>query len=211
MFRAASRGRAAKLFIRLGVLGIVTWLISPQSVALTAEPQPIAGQLLVAAQGMQDPRFVGSVIYIVKHDHEGTLGLLINRPIAQGSIDDLLKGFGAAAKDSTVEIVIHYGGPVSRRQGFLLHTDDTMLENSVSTKNGIAMTSDIKMIESIALGKGPRQFLLMLGYAGWAPGQLEDEMKANSWFVVPADKSLIFDADAEKKWRQAMDKRRIPL
>jgi len=211
MFCAASRGSAAKFFLWLGALSLCTWLISAHAATFTAEPQTIAGQLLVAAQGMQDPRFVGSVIYIVKHDHEGTLGLLINRPIAQGLIDDLLKGFGAEAKGSTREIVIHYGGPVSSRQGFLLHTDDMMLENSVSTKNGIAMTSDIKMIESIALGKGPRQFLLMLGYAGWAPGQLEDEIKANSWFVVSADKSLIFDKDADKKWRQAMDKRRIPL
>jgi putative transcriptional regulator len=77
--------------------------------------------------------------------------------------------------------------------------------------NGIAMTADVKMIEAMARGKGPKQSLVMLGYTGWAPGQLEMELRANSWFVTPGDKSLIFGKDAEKKWQQAMDKRQIPL
>ena len=139
------------------------------------------------------------------------MGFLINRPMAQGSIDNLLKGFGAEAKGSNREIVIHYGGPVSSRQGFLLHSDDVTLENSMKAEDGIAATSDTKMIEAIAMGKGPRQFLFLLGYAGWAPGQLKNEIKLNSWFVVAADKSLIFGKDADKKWRKAMDKRQIRL
>jgi len=85
------------------------------------------------------------------------------------------------------------------------------LENSTKVKDGIAMTSDIKIIEAIAAGKGPRQSLIMLGYAGWAPGQLEAEIKNNAWFVIPADKSLIFGRDAEKKWHQATDRRQTPL
>lgn len=173
--------------------------------------QAIAGQLLIATGEMKDPRFGEAVIYLVKHDSEGTLGLIINRPIAQGAIDEVLKGFGAEAKGSQREIVIHYGGPVSSRQGFLLHSDDVTLENSIRAKDGIVMTSDIKMIEAIAMGKGPRQFIFTLGYAGWAPGQLEAELKTNSWFVISADKSFIFGEDAEKKWRRAMDKRQIPL
>ena len=107
--------------------------------------------------------------------------------------------------------VIHYGGPVSSLQGFVLHSDDVKLENSTKVKDGIAMTSDIKMIEAIAAGKGPRQSLIMLGYVGWAPGQLEAEIKNNAWFVIPADKSLIFGRDAEKKWHQATDRRQTPL
>ena len=81
----------------------------------------------------------------------------------------------------------------------------------MKAKDGIAATSDSKMIQAIANGKGPRQFLFMLGYAGWAPGQLEGELQAKTWVVVAADKSLIFGKDAEKKWRQAIDKRQIPL
>jgi putative transcriptional regulator len=106
---------------------------------------------------------------------------------------------------------VHYGGPVSSRQGFLLHSDDKTVEGALKLPNGIAMTSDIKMIQAIANGTGPQQFLFALGYAGWAPGQLEDELEANSWFLVSADKSLIFGKNAGEKWRRALDKRRIRL
>jgi putative transcriptional regulator len=212
MFFNAGAARARKYPVRFALLTVLLRLVSAESSALATErAQLIAGQLLVATEEMEDPRLVESVIYIVKHDHEGTMGLMINRPMAQGPIDDLLKGFGAEAKGNTREIIIHYGGPVSSRQGFLLHSDELLLEDSLKAKDGIAATSDTKMIQAIADGKGPRQFLFMLGYAGWAPGQLEGELRAKRWVVVSADKSLIFGKDAEKKWRQAIDKRQIPL
>jgi putative transcriptional regulator len=193
------------------VLALGPWLLSlPQPRA--AEPkQPIAGQLLVATENMQDPRFVEAVIFLVKHDAQGTLGLVINKPIAQGSINDLLKGFGSEVEGNKSEITIHYGGPVSDQQGFLLHSDDVVLEGTIKTSNGIAMTSNIRLIEAIALGKGPRQFLLTLGYAGWAPGQLAAEIQADSWVLVAPDTDLIFGKNADGKWRRAMDKRQIPL
>ena len=169
------------------------------------------GELLVAAEGMKDPRFVESVIYLVKDDAEGTFGLVINRPLAKGPIDDLLKGMGANPQGSNLEIAVHYGGPVSSRQGFVLHSDDVTLDDSIRVKGGIAMTSDVQIIEAIAAGKGPRQYLFALGYAGWAPGQLEVEIEKQSWFTVAADKALIFGTDAENKWRKASDKRQIPL
>src|SRR5919106_6987984 len=166
----------------------------------------IAGQLLVATTDMRDPRFVETVIYIVKHNSEGAFGLVINRPLAKGPIGDLLKGFGADSKGAEGEIIIHYGGPVGSDQGFVLHSDEVLLNSSTKVKDGIAMTSDTKLIEAISRGKGPRQSLFMLGYSGWAPGQLEAEIKANAWYVIPADKALIFGQDADKKWHQAMDK-----
>ena len=171
----------------------------------------LAGELLVATPEMKDPRFAESVIYMVKHDADGALGLVINKPSAKGSVDDLLKSFGIDAQGSKREIVVHYGGPVSQRQGFLLHTDDHSIESSTKVADGIAMTADVKMLEAMARGNGPRQSLFMLGYAGWAPGQLEMELKTDSWFVIGGDKALIFGSDADKKWRQAMDKRQVPL
>jgi putative transcriptional regulator len=170
-----------------------------------------AGQLLVATPEMKDPRFAEAVIYMVKHDADGAFGLVINRPMAKGPFEDLLKGFGAEIEGAQGEVLIHYGGPVSMQQGFVLHSDDIMIESSMKVVNGIAMTADVKMIEALAQGKGPRQSLVMLGYAGWAPGQLEMELKADSWFVIPGDKALVFGKDADKKWREAMDKRQIPL
>lgn len=171
----------------------------------------IPGQLLVATPEMKDPRFAEAVIYMVKHDADGAFGLIINRPMAKGPFEDLLKGFGAEIEGAQGEVLIHYGGPVSMQQGFVLHSDEIMIERSMKVVNGIAMTADVKMIEALARGKGPRQSLVMLGYAGWAPGQLEMELKADSWFVIPGDKSLVFGKDADKKWREAMDKRQIPL
>ena len=166
---------------------------------------------MVATDEMADPRFAETVIYIVKHDAKGTVGLIINRPMAKGTLDDLLKGFGVQAKNPRGEIVIHFGGPVNQLQGFLLHSDDVLLDSSTRVNNGIAMTSDLEMIEAIAAGQGPRQYLFTLGCAGWSSGQLAAEIAANSWFTIPADPSLIFADEADRKWRQATDKRRIPL
>jgi putative transcriptional regulator len=206
------RRRAANSAPWLAALALIGWFVLPlRAPAADEGKQSIAGRLLVATEEMKDPRFVGAVIYLVSHDAHGTLGLVINRPIARGSINDLLKGFGSDVQGAAREITIHYGGPVSERQGFLLHSDDVTLESTITTHNGIAMTSSTRLIEAIALGKGPQHFLLTLGYAGWAPGQLEGEIEANSWVLVTPDKSLVFGDDAENKWRQAMDKRKISL
>ncbi|MGZ8499786.1 MAG: YqgE/AlgH family protein [Candidatus Binatia bacterium] len=171
----------------------------------------LAGQLLVASSEMKDPRFAESIIYLVKHDETGALGLVVNKPVAKVPFDELLKGFGIDTKGAKGEIVVHYGGPVNRYQGFVLHSDDWVLDSSTKVKDGVAMTADAKMVQALADGKGPRQALLIMGYAGWAAGQLEMELKANSWFAIGADKSLVFGNEPEKKWRRAMDKRQIPL
>lgn len=170
-----------------------------------------AGQLLVATAEMRDPRFAEAVIYIVRHDAEGAMGLVINRPMAKGPIKDLLQGFGIEDADAKGEIIIHYGGPVNAGAGFVLHSDDVLLDDSRKVKDGIAMTANTKLIEEMAQGKGPRQSLVIFGYSGWAPGQLENELEAGAWHVVPADKNLVFGQEADKKWRQAMDRRRISL
>ena len=187
-------------------------LLSPwHSIPGAGDERDFTGQLLVATEEMEDPRCFETVIYIVRHNAEGTLGLVINRPLAKGSIDDLLKGFGGEAKGSKREVVIYYGGPVSSLQGFVLHSDDVELDTSTKVRDGISMTSDIKMIEAMASGKGPKQSLIMMGYAGWAPGQLETEIKNGAWFTIQSDKALIFGKDAERKWRQAMDRKQTPL
>lgn len=184
--------------------------MAPVHATSNAEPS-LAGQLLVATPEMSDPRFEETVIYMVKHDPDGALGLVVNRPLAKGSYEDLLKSLGADPKGARGEVVIHYGGPVAVHQGFVLHSDDVLLDSSLEVKGGIAMTADVKIIEAMARGKGPKQSLVMFGYAGWGPGQLEAELKGNSWFVIAGDKSLIFGKDAEKKWRRAMDQRQTPL
>lgn len=201
------RRRAVRFFLAV----LIGALVTPGD-SRTVEPAGyLTGQLLVATPDMRDPRFVETVIYMVKHGSEGAMGIVINRPIAKGPLEELLKGMGVESKGAKGEIVLHYGGPVSPEAGFILHSDDVLLESSTRVKDGIAVTSDAKLIDAISRGKGPRQSLFAFGYAGWAPGQLEAELKADAWFVVAGDKGFIFGKDAEKKWRQAIDKRQIPL
>src|SRR5262245_61539371 len=201
-----------KIWIFLSALLIAAGALGGEPSILALEPEPfLAGQLLVATPEMTDPRFVETIIYMVKHNQEGAVGLVINRPLAKGPYEDLLKSFGADTQGAKGELVIHYGGPVGNSQGFVLHTDDVLLDSSTKVKDGIAMTADVKMIEAMARSKGPQQALVMFGYAGWAAGQLEMELKRDAWFVISADKSLIFGKDHEKKWSQAIDKRQIPL
>jgi len=171
----------------------------------------LAGQLLVASSEMKDPRFAEAVIYMIKHDDTGAFGLVINKPVGKASFAELLKGFGLESKGAKGEITVYDGGPVGRHQGFVLHSDEMIFGSSRKVKDGVAMTADAKMIHAMAQGKGPRQALFILGYAGWAAGQLETELKINSWFVIGANKSLVFGDDADKKWRRALDKRQIPL
>lgn len=179
--------------------------------ANAADTTFLAGKLLVASPDTKDPRFAESVIYMLKHDTTGAMGLVINKPVATVPLDELLKGFGLQEKHSKRQIAVHYGGPVGTRQGFVLHSDEIIIESSSKIANGIAVTADAKMIEAIANGKGPRQSLFMLGYAGWAPYQLENELNLHSWIVIPGDRALIFGNNADKKWRQAIDKQQIPL
>ena len=203
--------RCSWTFAILHLVLISALLLGSPAVIAADNGDTLAGQLLVASPEMKDPRFVETVIYMVKHSAKGAFGLVINRPLAKGPIEDLLKGFDADTKGVKGEIVIHYGGPVTPTAGFILHTDDVLLDDSTLVKDGIAVTSDAKLIAAIGRGKGPRQALVIMGYAGWAPGQLEAELKAEAWFVVPADKKLIFSKDPDRKWRQALDKRQVPL
>jgi putative transcriptional regulator len=202
--RARRLARVGFLFsLALGVAA--TWVRGAEKAELSA------GDLLVATPEMGDPRFAEAVIYIVKHNEEGAIGLVINRPLAKGPVKDLLKGFGIESDEAARDVIIHYGGPVAANSLFVLHSDDIMLDDSTPVNDGIAVTADAQLIEAMAQGKGPRRSLIIFGYAGWAPGQLEDELNAGAWFVVPADKGLVFGADADKKWQQAMDRRKIPL
>jgi putative transcriptional regulator len=206
MFRYSTRFLALLSFsFGLFVCSAAIWPGSGEPAEFTT------GQLLVATPEMRDPRFAESVIYMVRHRVDGAMGLVINRPLAKGPIRDLLKGLGIDSDEATGEIILHYGGPVSPDVGYVLHSDDVMLDDSERVRDGIAVSGNARMIEAMGHGIGPRQSLVILGYAGWAPGQLEGELEAGAWHVVPADRDLVFDKEAEKKWRTAMDRRRIPL
>jgi putative transcriptional regulator len=194
------------------IVAAVFLVIAARSASLGAQPSPwLTGQFLVATPEMRDPNFSRTVIYMVKHDEDGATGLVVNRPIAKGPIEDLLKSLRMESEGAGGEIILHYGGPVEPGKGFVLHTDDYTVESTTVVEKGVALTADVEILRAISLGKGPRQSLFLLGYAGWAPGQLEAELKANAWFTIPAEADLIFSVGAERKWERALDKRKITL
>jgi putative transcriptional regulator len=206
---------------RRGVLGALVLLIAvgvggasavPGNAAGASEPPAgFTGQFLVATDELTDPRFVRTVVYVIHHDAGGAMGLIVNRPMGEASVADLLEGLGLDGKGVKGEILVHYGGPVEPAKGFFLHTTDYATEGTQVVNDGIAVTSQPEILRAIGTGTGPRRSLFTLGYAGWSPGQLEGEIKAGAWVVVPADEALVFDEHYEKKWERAMARRTINL
>lgn len=171
----------------------------------------LEGQMLVAMPTMSDRRFSRAVIYLITHSAQGAMGLVVNRPMPELSFPDLLEQVKIDSDPIASNIIVHAGGPVETGRGFVLHSADYMREATVMVGQNIALTATIDVLRALADGNGPRRALLVLGYAGWGPGQLEMEIQANAWLNVPADEALIFGHDEEKKWRLAMAKLGIDL
>lgn len=171
----------------------------------------LSGQLLVALPSLSDPRFTRTVIYMVKHDARGATGLIINRPIGDVPISVLLKQTGLPEKGATGSIKLHVGGPVEPTRISVLHSDDYKGPETTLLEGGMAVTSQPDILEAIAAGKGPRRTHFNVGFAGWGPGQLEEEIRDGAWVSVPSDSAIIFDDAYETKWDRAMAKRRINL
>jgi putative transcriptional regulator len=169
----------------------------------------LTGQLLIAMPSMSDPRFSQSVIYLCAHSAEGAMGLVLNRPIAKPSFDELLEQLRVAPVPAVRQIALCAGGPVENARGFVLHTADWSGEGSLQVDDATALTASLDVLKAIAEGGGPRQCVLALGYAGWGPGQLDEEFQQNAWLSVPADETILFDPEHDTKWRRALAKLQI--
>lgn len=175
------------------------------SVAAEAEEDGyLTGQLLVAMPGMSDPRFARSVICLCAHSAEGAMGIVLNQPLPSLTFDDLLGQLKLDPVPPARRIRLTHGGPVEGGRGFVLHTADWQTEGSLKVHGGLALTANIEILKAIAEGGGPREGVLALGYAGWGPGQLDDEMQRNTWLNVPADEALLFTEQPDQLWRAAM-------
>lgn len=163
----------------------------------------LINQLLIAMPGMLDPNFSTTVTLICEHNEEGALGIVINRPtplklsglFEQLSVDDADPGAAGSPVLS--------GGPVGTERGFVLHGPKHSYENTLAVSDDIRLTLSRDIIDAMATGEGPEQSLVALGYAGWEPGQLEDEMLANSWLNVTATPEIVFDTPFEDRWDSA--------
>jgi putative transcriptional regulator len=172
----------------------------------------LEGQLLVAMPTMTDRRFHRSVIYICAHSDEGAMGLIINQRARHISAPDLLERLGISTRSPDDEITsevlslsVQVGGPVETGRGFVLHSSDYFSEDStLAIEQGVCLTATIDILKAIAQGRGPARAVLALGYAGWSPGQLENEIRANGWLNCPADPDIIFDDDFETKYARAL-------
>ena len=167
----------------------------------------LEGKLLIALPGMTDERFAQTVIYMCAHSAKGAMGIVINKPIPGLSFAEVLKQLQIETKPLIGEFPILYGGPVETGRGFVLHSGD--YEGSDSTlpvSEDISLTATLDILRALAEGRGPKQALFALGYAGWAPGQVETEFQRNGWLHCKADPSLVFGVDPEAKWRTALQR-----
>ncbi len=169
------------------------------------------GQMLVAMPQMGDPRFARSVIYLCAHSAEGAMGLVINKLIDSITFPDLLRQLNIDTDAPDEQIRVHFGGPVESGRGFVLHSDDYVQDATLVIQDGVALTATVDVLRAIAGGTGPRRRLLALGYAGWAPGQLDAEIHANGWLNVSADDELIFGPNLDAKWEHAINKLGVDL
>ncbi|MFZ5671216.1 MAG: YqgE/AlgH family protein [Pseudomonadota bacterium] len=168
----------------------------------------LAGRLLIAMPGIGDPRFERAVVFLCAHDAEHAIGLAINRPVEGLTLDGLFQRIGV---DPPVRRVadepVMMGGPVERERGFVLHTDDYVCEGvTVPVVEGLALTTTRDVLQALTGDEAPRRALLALGYAGWGPGQLEQEVRENVWLVCDSDEALIFGDDFDHKWSRALEK-----
>jgi putative transcriptional regulator len=169
----------------------------------------LTGHLLIAMPAMEDPRFAHSVIYLCAHTPEGAMGLVLNRPLQRPKFDELLRQLEVAPVPPARRIRLCAGGPMDNARGFVLHTTDWTGEGSLRVDDTVALTASLDVLKEIAEGRGPREGLLALGYAGWGPGQLDEEIQQNAWLSVPADETIVFDSDDDTKWRRALGKLNI--
>ena len=167
----------------------------------------LAGKLIVAMPAMGDPRFERSVILICAHSDDGAMGLIVNKPVPDFSFAELLVQLKIAVTKRGRDIRVHFGGPVERGRGFVLHSPDFHLESAtLPIDGGVSLTATLDILRAMASGLGPQKAVLALGYAGWASGQLEDEILSNGWLTCPADEALLFDGDLASKYDRALRK-----
>lgn len=166
----------------------------------------LSGKLLIAMPGMGDPRFDHSVVFMCAHSEDGAMGLIVNKPTPEVRFEDLLAQLRIEKADTSREISVHYGGPVETGRGFVLHSADYNRNSStLLVDDNIGMTATLDILEDLAAGRGPSQCFLALGYAGWGPGQLEDELQRNGWLTSDADTGLVFEEPPTKKWQRALE------
>ena len=190
----------------------IALMAKSKSTPLTPTPSYLQGHILIAMPSMEDRQFKRSVIYLCAHSDEGAMGLVINQPTHAITFPELLTQLKIIDGDqdeimtpSLARFPILSGGPVDAGRGFVLHSPDYCdSTSSLIINESITLTANVDVLRAVVQGAGPRQALLALGYAGWASGQLENELQQNAWLVVPASADLVFDDDFNGKYNRCL-------
>ncbi|NIY80950.1 MAG: YqgE/AlgH family protein [Rhodobacteraceae bacterium] len=166
----------------------------------------LTGKLLIAMPGIGDPRFENAVVFMCAHSDEGAMGLMINKRSEEIAVADVLDQLEIRPSPDMRPLPVHFGGPVEVGRGFVLHSTDYDADHaSMSVSHDYAMTASREILRDMALGGGPLERLLCLGYAGWGPGQLEGEISQNGWLSCDADRDIIFATPDAQKWEAALN------
>ena len=163
----------------------------------------LAGQLLIASPTIRDPHFDHAVILVVRHNEGGAMGIVINMPVEELPLATILKMLGESGTNITGKVRIFAGGPVQPQIGFVIHSPDYRGPETITVNEHVLMTSTSQILRDISKNKGPTKSLVAFGYAGWAAGQLEEELRRGVWFTASGDPNLIFDEDRQKLWDSA--------
>ena len=167
----------------------------------------LANHFLIAMPSMDDPVFGGTVVYICEHNDKGVLGVIINKPTDM-TMEILFERIDLKLGDDLHSEVVNepvmFGGPVQDDRGFVLHSPSAHYSSSLKVTDDIAFTTSIDVLEAVANGNGPQRLLVSIGYAGWSPGQLEDEIGRNGWLTVGADPHVLFDLPIEERYTAAI-------
>ncbi|MCB2009945.1 MAG: YqgE/AlgH family protein [Geminicoccaceae bacterium] len=164
------------------------------------------GMLLVAMPNMSDPRFAHSVIYLCTFSSEGAMGLIVNQLADTLDFGEIIGQLGIEVREEARSTPVHVGGPVETSRGFVLHSTDYTHPDTLVIDERFALSATVDVLRAISDGSGPKQRVFALGYAGWAPGQLDAEIQSNGWLIVPSDEDIVFGNDQDSKWRKALCK-----
>lgn len=167
----------------------------------------LVGKLLVASPQMKGNIFERSVIVIVKHDENGAFGLIVNKPISRIARAKIYKEFGFPHEGVEGQFTIFIGGPVEPKAGFVVHDGPRKFNGTQSVVKDLSVSPEQPVIEAMARGSGPARYVVVVGYSGWAPGQLESELQRKDWVTAPLDRDIIFDRQFDTKWARAMKNR----
>ena len=162
-------------------------------------------QFIIAMPSLMDPIFFHTVTYLCQHNKDGALGIVINRP-SEMKLGEIFKQMNIGVTSlCAAETNVFSGGPVQQEHGFVLHTTEMVWDATMNVSDTVSLTTSRDIIEAIAVGEGPKKYLIALGYAGWGQGQLEQEILANNWLNSPYSQNVLFDTEINQRWQRATE------